>query len=179
LDPLRPEDLEILRTTALLDLRPDLEPYQAAALDRAIRAEAEARQAGVAEFVAHLEAPSSANFGARPSYILLLPPQIAAGVLRPGQIKDLSLVLHDKRAGLQPEGQAFSEDSRLRILQPTYRGTDVVLNLVLKVPRNSTAGRFETALLVQTADEEHIVPVSYVVEQTAPLSGCLTLLWGG
>jgi serine/threonine-protein kinase len=176
LDPGDPAQLATLAGRGLLELRPDLEAYQAAALDRAIRPAAGERFDSMAAFVAALDAPAPVIHNvSHVAWLELTPAELSSGPLWPGQIKDLTLVIRDRRAGVQPEGQAISEDARLRILTPTVRGGEVVLHLVLKVPRTAVAGRYETTLTIQTADEEHLVPVSYTVDLARPTRGCLLL----
>ncbi|MBI5831188.1 MAG: serine/threonine protein kinase [Armatimonadetes bacterium] len=183
LDPTRPDELARLRALNLLDSLSDLEPYQAALLLRATRPDPSDRPSSVDAFLDGLRHPPA--LALNPSWtcwLELRPPSIDAGQLRAGQIRDLTVTIHDKRAGRQPEGEAISEDPCLRILPPALRGTDIVLPLVLRVPPRQEPGHYRTSLMVRTADEEHEVPVTYEVTPRpagGTPGGCLLMGFGG
>jgi serine/threonine-protein kinase len=176
LDPTAPGELEVLRRKSMLELRPDLEPHVAAALDRAIRPVADERPETVEAFVTQLEAPPAPVAAPpRAAWIELRPKEIGVGSVAQGQLKDLTLTIHDRRPGMRPQGYAVSNDDRLRILPATSQGSDILLHLLLKVPRNAALGPVHTRLTVTANDEEHIVPIAYHVEPQP--AGCLWLPW--
>lgn len=181
LDPTDIEQLADIRRR-MTELRPDLEPHVAAALDRAIRPTAEERFGTVGRFVAALESPPATL--ANPSripWIELLPADLRIGAVAPGQLVDLSLTIRDRRPGVRPMGEVESKDDHLRILPPTVHGSDVILHLLLKIPRHASIGYVRTLLVVRANNEEHLVPVSYDVDPTARAgrslsrAGCLML----
>ena len=175
LDPTQPAELERLLEANLLEVRSDIEPYQAVLLRRSLRAEPGDRPSSVAAFIEGLSHPPAPGWSC---WIELHPPAIEVGQVRPGQVRDLTITIHDKRSGKQPEGEAISEDPSLRILPPALRGHDILLPLVLRVPGSREPGHYRTALTVRTADEEHEVPVTYEVVPRVGRSGpmgCLLL----
>lgn len=180
LDPTRPAELHRLRSERLAALRGDLAEHEGSALDRAIAEDPRNRPDSAAAFVMLLDAPSVPI--ARPSrvtWLELRPPEIEVGIVAPGGLYDLELFLHDRRVGRRPNGRVESRDANLRILPPTYHADDVLLHLVLKVPRGTPAGPVATRVLIRASDEEHVVTVRYFVDPdarppAAPL-GCLTV----
>jgi serine/threonine protein kinase len=178
LDPTEPAELALLLKTPLIELRADLEPYQAAALDRAVRPAAGERFPSLAAFFDALRHPP-APLAALPatSWVELHPAALSLGTLHPGEVRDMVLTISDRRPGMRPEGHAVTEDASLRILPPRTRGMQVLLHLVLRVPANAPAGSVETRLTVVANGEEHVVPVRYTVDRTRR-QGCLLGLLG-
>lgn len=173
LDPGDASQLPDLLGRPLLELRSDVPHYQAAALDRAVRYAASDRFDSVEALLDALARPPAAlDTSRRTSWIELQPAVLNLQPLGPGEVRDISLVIRDRRSGIKPEGHAVSEDPCLRILPPRMRGNDVVLHLVLRVPRNAAPGPVETMLTVVANDEEHLVPVHYTVDK-ARATGCL------
>lgn len=182
--PTSPAAIERLRRVNLQEVAPELRPHQALLLDRAIEADPSQRPATMLAFADGLRRPQATR--SAPSWVSHLevsPPAIHAGTFRPGQMRDLSVLLHDKRPGRQPEGEAISEDPNLRILPPALRGHDVLLQMVLRVPANQAAGSYTTTLTIRTSHEEHEVPVTFEVSERerGARSGCIgaVLPWLG
>lgn len=186
LDPTRLDQAEELTSQPLLDLRPDLKPHVGHALDRAIRPDANERWPDLHALVEALTSPPvPLAYKPRSTWLELRPETLDAGSVAPGQLRDLTIALTDARPGVRPRGYANSNDERLRILPPSAHGSDIALHLLLKVPRDATAGPVKTQLTVSTDEEERVVPITYVVDPDATNTrrlGCGAwplLLWPG
>ncbi len=188
LDPTTPAGYQVLSTRRLAELRPDLEPHLAAALDRAVRTAPDDRHASIDAFLAALSGPhATPRTGPQASWLELEPDSLDLGRVAPGHHRDVTLMIRDRRPGFVPSGEASSQDERLRILAPTQHGNDIALHLLLHVPRRSPPGEVRTQLVIEGHGngERHVVPVAYCVDPEAPQTtggaplGCLlgALTW--
>lgn len=170
LDPSDERELAILREHRLVELRPTVPPYQAAACDRAIRQAPEDRCPSIEAFLHALDA---APVGTPPPtrYVELTPAELVVGPVARGQLRDLALRISDRRAGTRVMGHAKTDNDELRILPAHEQGSDVVLHLMLRVKRTAALGPAKAKLTVHANDEQHDVAVLYEVVE-APPSGC-------
>ncbi|MCC7494590.1 MAG: serine/threonine protein kinase [Fimbriimonadaceae bacterium] len=180
LDPTDPSQAAALREQRLTELRDDLDGRLAAALDRAVRPAAEDRHANLPALLAALAArPDPPRPRQRQHWVVIEPTRVEAGRLAPGQMRDLKVVVFDRRRGIRPRGYAVSgDDALLRLLPATSNGSQIELHLLLHVPREAAAGPATVPLTIHANDEEHSIVIAYEVDRDAPKagrSGCLAL----